>query len=219
MFARIALVCICVLSLPATVFGQGTLDTADKAEIAAIRAQLNGTNERLDKLTDQIAALTAAAKPSKSLEERVNALENQQIIADDTLRDHGAAIGQIATRSGSNYHWRFDATSQPAVDEFKKAIKATAPTGGTLYVRNLSGVDKWLVVNGKQELVMAGITRGIPVQLGMVTTRLHGENVTKSWFVGMPSYEYSIDIKNNPYVPVVTRVYEYPASIGWVAAY
>jgi hypothetical protein len=193
---------------------------ARQDDVDAIKAELQALRSDM---ADVLRALSASGKTGtsaqpKSVEERLDNLESQQLVMQENLRDQGAAIGQIATRSGNNYHWRFDATSQPAVNEFKRAIAATIPSTGKFWVNNLTGSDQWIVINGKQERILAGAKDDFDVPVGPVTTRVPGEEA-KTWYVGLPKYEYSIDLKSKPVIPIVTRVYEYPASLGWVAAY
>lgn len=213
MLSRLMLVCACVLCLQVEALSQPTTDQ----QIAALRADIQQIKEALGLTPDADAAQAATAPKPMTLAQRVAILEAEHEMMLDTQKDHGTAIGQIAKKDGDKYHWRFDATSQPAVNEFKEAIAATAPRYGKLWVRNLTGSDRWIVINGRQERILAGARDDFDVPVGTVETRVPGEPA-KSWYIGLPRYEYSIDIKSRPYMPIVTRVYEYPSSIEWVGA-
>lgn len=180
----------------------------------------------IEKISSQIAAL--GGKPIEEptiekLDERIAKLEANQSRLATTQQQQGVAIGQIARRDeAGNYHWQFNANSQPARDEFRKAIAETSPKFGMLIINNRMNRGEWIKVNGTNRYIAANDTEYFDVKPGTVTTELWGEQA-KNWLIGLPNYRQSIDINDRGTVPIQrTIVYQQPIytnPIGWVSAY
>jgi hypothetical protein len=77
--------------------------------------------------------------------------------------------------------------------EFRRALKNTAPTSGTLIIYNHMGRDQYIIVNGEQHLVLADASLKLQVSVGTVSTRLPNQK-SVNWTVGAPEYQQAIRI-------------------------
>lgn len=154
----------------------------------------------------------------EELKKEVAALKEAQDEIRRVQGEQGVILGDIATQSeigGS----RVRIENSPTVGrEIAEAIKRTVPTRGNLVVRNLTSQDEYIVVNGRQHLVLAGATLGLDVAPGTVTARLRHQQQPLALHVGFPNYNQSVDIKNRA-SNWETSQPAYAMPIGWYAAY
>jgi hypothetical protein len=180
----------------------------------------------MDAISAQLIALganvpEATIPTNEQLGDRVAALEDAQRRMASVQRDQGVALGQIAARDeAGDYHWRFNANSQPARQEFSRAIARTAPDYGQLIIHNRTNSGQWVIVNGFQEYINAGAKEEFDVKPGTVSTRLPGQQPI-NWMIGLPNYRQYVDINPGTALPVARRIiYSQPTYIdSWVAAY
>jgi hypothetical protein len=106
------------------------------------------------------------AQTTQSVEDRLTRIEND-------LADHGNMLRRLTARAeGGEVYWRFDTNSQPARQEFNRALNSTVPPKARFVVRNRTDTDSWIVVNGRMEFVEAGGDITLEVEPGTVTARL-----------------------------------------------
>jgi hypothetical protein len=175
------------MMIPSVAVSQPPADDISFVTRAELKSELN-------KISGQIAALGTQPSASPSLEDRVAALERNQRDIVRTQHNQGTAIGQIAARDeAGNYYWQFDANSQPARDEFKKAVRRTMPNWGTLIVSNRTPFGYWIAVNNRYRYIQGGDTEYFDVKPGTVTTQLENQQPI-SWLIGLPNYLQAINI-------------------------
>jgi hypothetical protein len=224
MTSRLMLMCAGLLVLPGVTYGQIERDqqpaaqqgqqaaaqqvtlkdlNALEAKLIRLDAAVRILGEKLDNLANPAAnqnndleAIKSTAgepeQPSQSVEERLGQIEND-------LADHGNMLRRLTARAETgDVYWRFDTNSQPARQEFNRALNSTVPTKAKFVVRNRTDSDSWIVVNGRMEFVEAGGDITLEVEPGTITARLPHQTQSVALYAGFPQYFQSAVIKNRP---------------------
>jgi hypothetical protein len=245
MNSRLLLLCAGLALFQSAAYGQD--EQPEQAQQAATRpltqadlTALDGKIQRLDAalriLSDKIDALTPATPPQddnleaveptpgtqdarlKDLEDKVKQMENAHHDMYALQGEQGTILNQLATRGETGgYHWRFDTNSQPAQQEFDRALKSTVPPQADFVVVNRTAHEECIFVNGERHTVAAGTQLALKVAPGTVTARLPHQGQPLALHVGFPNYYQSVDIKERPATQAYAQVYSEP--VNWVAAY
>jgi hypothetical protein len=167
---------------------------------------------------DNLESVQPTPDCCEELKKEVAALREAQDEIRRVQGEQGVILGDIATQSeigGS----RVRIENSPTVGrEIAEAIKRTVPPRGNLVVRNLTNQDEWIIVSGRQHLVLAGAELNLEVAPGTVTTRLRHQQQPLTFHIGFPNYSQSVDIKSRANNWVSSQP-EYATPIGWFAAF
>jgi hypothetical protein len=249
MKSRLMLLCAGLALFQSAAYGQD--EQREQAQPSATRpltqadlTAIDGKIQRLDAavriLTDKIDALTPATPPQddnleaveptpgtqeariKALEEKVRQLENAHHDMYALQGEQGTILNQLASRTETGgYHWRFDTNSQPARQEFDRALKSTVPPQADFVVVNRTARDECIYVNGVRHTVPAGSQHTVKVPPGTVTARLPHQQQPMALHVGFPNYYQSVDIKDRQATQPATQTYaeDYTEPVYWMTAY
>ena len=182
------------------------------------RMEMRDAIEAINRRLDSMAAGDLSQQPA-DLAQRVQALETQVDELRNVQSDQGIALGQIAQRGeGGSYHWRFNTNSQEARREFHEAMRSTVPEAAQFTVRNRTGRDECILINGERYTVPASQSRRIEVRPGTVTAGLPGQTLF-TFHVGFPDYAHTVHIRERPAAQVVVARPVYAETPSWAFAY
>ena len=225
MTSRLMLICAGLVLLQGEAFGQIERDQQAAAQqgqqapaaqqvtlddVNALEGKLNRLDAAVRILTEKLDNLASpAANQNNDLEaikstpgdaaQRFQAIEERLTRIENDLSDYGNKLGRLAAGAeGGEVYWRFDTNSQPARQEFNRALNSTVPTTAKFVVRNRTDSDSWIVVNGQMEFVEAGKERTLEVAPGTITARLPHQTQSIALYAGFPHYFQSAVIKNRP---------------------
>jgi len=207
-----------------------------QADLTALDGKIQRLDAALRILSDKIDTLATATPPQddnleaveptpgtqdariKALEEKVRQMENAHHDMYALQGEQGTILNQLASRNETGgYHWRFDTNSQPARQEFDRALKSTVPPQADFVVVNRTARDECIFVNGERHTVAPGSQLTLKVPPGTVTARLPHQQQPLALHVGFPNYYQSVDIKERPATQAYAQVYSQP--VNWVVAY
>ena len=224
MTSRLMLMCAGLFILPGVTYGQPERDQQPAAQqgqqsagqqvtlddINALEGKLNRLDAAVRILSEKMDNLASPAasqnndleairqtpggqeQPNQSIEDRLARIEND-------LAEQGNMLRRLTERAeGGEVYWRFDTNSQPARQEFNRALESTVPPKAKFVVRNRTDSDSWIVVNGRMEFVEAGGDITLEVEPGTITARLPHQTQSVALYAGFPHYFQSAVIKNRP---------------------
>jgi len=182
---------------------QVTPEDLDALEAKLIRldAAVRILSEKLDNLAlpaaGQNGAIEAVRPTPGDQAERVQSVEERLVRIENDLAEQGNMLRRLTERAESgDVYWRFDTNSQPARQEFNRALNSTVPEEATFVVRNQTNTDSWIIVNGRMEFVEAGGEITLKVPPGTITARLPHQRQSLALYAGFPHYQQSAVIKN-----------------------
>ena len=200
-----------VTTLNSTVQGTtGTLNAMNARLTNAERnvAKLSGVPKQLDKLQNDVSALTAVVSDQEAqlatLKSDVGALKklayDQGVLLDQWF-DRGSDGGSRLRIAGNFQH-------DPAFrQEFKDAVRESLPPPppppqfGIVRIVNTMYSGQWMSVNGSVHYVAPLATRDVTVPVGQVVTQLLNYEfpqwwyeAPKPWVIGPPQYMQTITI-------------------------
>jgi uncharacterized coiled-coil protein SlyX len=211
------LVAIGVLFVPLAAVAQTTNGEPTTAElqrqIAQLRQSIAKTNGTVSEHTTHIESLT------NLMDSLVSKLDRQENILSDqsgqieTLKtgmdtvttnlrkqigDQEEILNEISRRGPDGSRVLALASNMDRNPEFRNEVRqvvnSSIGTTGTLEVRNLMDVGKYLKVNEREWYIPARETRTFSVPVGTLTTELVGEEPPRSSTVGPPGYKQRIEI-------------------------
>jgi hypothetical protein len=247
MARRFALICAGFVTLQGIAYGQTGQDQdttgsaiprqLTQADLDALEQKIQRLDTAVQLLTEKIDGLAHSAinrdddleavkptppqteQPDASIEDRLARLENDVVEQGNMLRT------VTAQAEGGGAYWRFDTNSQPARQEFDRALKSTVPPQADFVVVNRTAREECIYVNGQRHTVAAGSQLALKVAPGTVTARLPHQQQPMALHVGFPNYYQSVDIKQRqatqPAIPAYTETYaqDYSEPVYWVTSY
>jgi hypothetical protein len=129
------------------------------------------------------------SSPADYTDDRLARLENDVAELGNMLRS------VTAQAEGGRAYWRFDTNSQPARQEFERALRSTVPPQADFVVFNRTARDECIYVNGQRYTVAPGSQLTLKVAPGTVSARLPHQQQPLALHVGFPNYYQSVDIK------------------------
>jgi hypothetical protein len=165
------------------------LDTAVQLLTEKIDGLAHSGINRDDDLEAVKQTPTVPPQNDPSIEDRLARLESDVAEQGNMLRT------VTAPAEGGGAYWRFDTNSQPARQEFDRALKSTVPPQADFVVVNRTARDECIFVNGQRHTVAAGSQLTLKVPPGTVSARLPHQQQPLALHVGFPNYYQSVDIK------------------------
>jgi uncharacterized coiled-coil protein SlyX len=239
MTRQFALICAGFVMLQEIVYGQidqdqeptGSAATRQltQADLDALETKIQRLDTAVQLLTEKIDGLAhsainrnddleavkptppQSAQPGASIEDRLAQLEND-------VAEQGNMLRSVTARAeGGGAYWRFDTNSQPARQEFDRALKSTVPPQADFVVFNRTAREECIFINGQRYTVAPGTQLALKVRPGTVTARLPHQQQPLALHVGFPNYYQSVDIKERPATQTYAQVVSEP--VYWSAAY
>jgi hypothetical protein len=166
-----------------------------------MQQKLDAAVETLSKKIDSLARPESdpnyelePVRPVGNLEDRVARLERDLPAMQRAQNNHAETLGQIAMLGDDGrYHWQFNANSQSARDQLRRAIESTAPEIGTFVVRNRTPYQQVYIVGGYEYTIQPYHEREISVKPGTVMTRLPGKQ-SNTWHIGLPDFRQIVEL-------------------------
>jgi hypothetical protein len=200
------------------------LDSAVQLLTEKIDGLAHGAINRDDDLEAVDPIPPQTAQPGSSIADRLARLENDVAEQGNMLRT------VTAQAEGGGAYLRFDTNSQPARQEFDRALKSIVPPQADFVVVNRTARDECIYINGVRHTVTAGTQLALKVPPGTVSARLPHQQQPMALHVGFPNYYQSVDIKERqapqPTTPAYTETYAqdysepvYTEPVYWVTAY
>jgi hypothetical protein len=218
MVTRLGLLCVSLIIFHSTACGQvqeppkavtqvdldalrqelnDNMKTQIEAAISTLSAKIDASSHHVDSGSHELEPVTPSGEDHSlstlSLAERVAKLERDLRRMQGVQGNHGATLSQIAALGDTGYHIRFDTNSQSARAELNRAIKSTIPPQGRFIIRNRTGSDQYMAVNGYEYRIPPYKRRSVSVRPGTVVSRLRGQQ-RYTWHVGVPDFTQVVEI-------------------------
>jgi hypothetical protein len=242
-----ALLCAGLVTLQGIAYGQAgqgqgsgqsaTPRQLTQADVDALERKIQRLDAAVQLLTEKIDGLAhratgqeddlEAVRPTPpqteqadaSIEDRLSRLEND-------VAEQGNMLRTVTARAeGGGAYLRFDTNSQPARQEFGRALKSTVPPQADFVVVNRTSREECIYVNGQRHTVAPGSQLSLKVPPGTVTARLPHQQQPMALHVGFPNYHQSVDIKERQAAQPASQAYtetyaeDYSEPVYWVTAY
>jgi TolA-binding protein len=201
---------------------QADLDTLEQKIQERFDTAFKTLNEKIDGLAHRVPSQNddlETVRPVPPQESSpANATENRLARLENDVAELGNMLRSVTAQAeGGGAYWRFDTNSQPARQEFDRALRSTVPPQADFVVVNRTARDECIYVNGQRHTVKPGTQLTLKVPPGTVTARLPHQQQPLALHVGFPNYYQSVDIKERPATQAYAQVVSEPAY--WVTAY
>jgi hypothetical protein len=230
MARQFAFICAGFVMLQGIAFGQeqGQETTGSAAPRQLTQADVDALEEKIQRLDTAVQLLTEkidglahsainrnddleavqptppqSAQSGSSIEDRLARLEND-------VAEQGNMLRTVTAQAEGGAYWRFDTNSQPARQEFHRALKSTVPPEADFVVVNRTAREECIFVNGQRHTVAPGSQLSLKVRPGTVTARLPHQQQPMALHVGFPNYYQSVDIKERPATQTYAQVVSEP---------
>jgi hypothetical protein len=213
---------------------QGTTGSAATRQLT--QADVDDLKERMQRIETAVDSLRGLASSVQTLTERIDGLAHSGMNRDDDLEavrptptvppqsdtsledrlarlendvaEQGNMLRSVTAQAeGGGAYWRFDTNSQPARQEFDRALKSIVPPQADFVVVNRTARDECIYVNGVRHTVAPGSQLALKVPPGTVSARLPHQQQPMALHVGFPNYYQSVDIKDRQETQPATEAY------------
>jgi uncharacterized coiled-coil protein SlyX len=189
------------------------LDTAVQLLTEKIDGLAHSAINRDDDLEAVKPTPPQSAQPGAAIEDRLAQLEND-------VAEQGNMLRSVTARAeGGGAYWRFDTNSQPARQEFDRALKSTVPPQADFVVFNRTAREECIFINGQRHTLAPGTQLALKVRPGTVTARLPHQQQPLALHVGFPNYYQTVDIKDRPAITTERYAQGNSEPVEWIVGY